>query len=58
METYVVTSDRLIWKRGETVTAKDLANVNIQALLNGGHISPQGVKKSAKPKDTETEKDY
>ena len=52
-----MTSDRLIWGRGATVTAKDLEHVNIQALIDGGHISPQGVKKSAKTKDIETEKD-
>ena len=57
METYLVTSDRLIWGRGAIVTAKDLQYVNIQALINSGHISPQGVKKSAKTKDIETEKD-
>ena len=55
METYLVTSDRLIFKRGDIVTAKDLQHVNIQLLINGGHISPQVVKKSAKTKDTETE---
>jgi len=58
METYLVTSDRLIFKRGDIVTAKDLEHVNIPLLIGGGHISPQGVKKSAKTKDTETEKDY
>ena len=57
METYLVTSDRLIFKRGDIVTAKDLQHVNIQLLVEGGHISPQVVKKSAKTKDTETEKD-
>ena len=57
METYLVTSDRLIWARGAIVTATDLENVNIEALINGGHISPQGLKKSAKTKDTETDKD-
>jgi hypothetical protein len=57
METYLVTSDRLIWGRGAIVTAKDLEYVNIEALVNSGHISPQGLKKSAKTKDTETEKD-
>jgi hypothetical protein len=58
METYLVTSDRLIWARGATVTTTDLEYVNIQALIDGGHLSPQGVKKSAKTKDIETEKDY
>ena len=57
METYLVTSDRLSFKRGDIVTAKDLENVNIKLLVDGGHLSPQGVKKSAKTKDTETEKD-
>ena len=57
METYLVTSDRLIWARGAIVTTTDLEHVNVQALIDGGHLSPQGVKKSAKTKDTETEKD-
>ncbi len=59
METYLITSNRLSFKRGDIVTAKDLQHVNIQLLISGGHISPQGVKKSAKTKDieTETEKD-
>jgi hypothetical protein len=57
METYLVTSDRLVWGRGAILTAKDLEYVNIEALVNSGHISPQGLKKSAKTKDTETEKD-
>jgi hypothetical protein len=57
METYLVTSDKLIWARGAIVTVTDLEHVNVQALIDGGHISPQGVKKSAKTKDIETEKD-
>jgi len=57
METYLITSDRLSFKRGEIVTAKDLTDANIELLVISGHISPQGVKKSAKTKDTETEKD-
>jgi hypothetical protein len=57
METYLITSDKLIWARGAIVSATDLEHVNVQALIDGGHISPQGVKKSAKTKDIETEKD-
>lgn len=57
METYLVTSDRLSFKRGDIVTAKDLEYANIKLLIDGGHLSPQGVKKSAKTKDIETEKD-
>ena len=62
MNTYIVTSERLTgFQRGDVVTDKDLNGANIEALLDSGHIvehvSAQTVKKSAKTKDIETEKD-
>lgn len=57
MATYIVTSDRLAgFKRGDQLDAKDIDG-NIEHLIEAGHISPQGSKKSAKTKDTDTEKD-
>ena len=58
MTNYVVISNRLSgFKRGETVTDQDLQGVDIEALLDAGHISAQIIKKPAKTKDTETDKD-
>ena len=57
MATYIVTSDRLAgFNRGDVVESTDL-DADIERLLEAGHISPQGPKKSAKTKDIETEKD-
>jgi hypothetical protein len=41
MTTYVVTSDLLSRKRGETFTDDELPGVNIAALLDGGHLQEQ-----------------
>ena len=58
MTSYMVISDRLGgFKRGDTVTDKDLEGVNVEALIEGGHLSTQTTKKSGKTKDTETDKD-
>jgi len=58
MNIFIVTSDRLGGlKRGETVTDKDLEGVDVEALIEGGHLSTQSAKKSGKTKDTETDKD-
>jgi hypothetical protein len=62
MNTYIVTSDRLAgFRRGDVISDKDLEGANVEALLDAGHIvehvSAQTVKKSAKTKDIETEKD-
>jgi hypothetical protein len=58
MNIFIVTSDRLSGlKRGETVTDKDLEGVDVEALVDGGHLSTQSTKKSGKTKDTETDKD-
>ena len=57
MATYIVTSDRLIWARGTVLDAAELVDVNIDGLIDAGHISTHSVKKPAKTKDTETEKD-
>ena len=56
MANYIVTSTRLAgFEPGDIVTDSDLEGSNIEALIEGGHISTQTVKKSAKPKITETE---
>ncbi len=55
MATYIVTSDRLIWKRGTVLDVTDLVDVNIDGLIDGGHISTHSVKKPAKTKTNETE---
>ena len=53
MANYLVTSTRLAgFKPGDVVTTTDLDGVNIEALIEGGHISTQTAKKSAKTKDT------
>ena len=58
MTSYMVISDRLGgFKRGDTVTDKDLEGVNVEALIDSGHLSTQSTKKSGKTKDTETDKD-
>lgn len=55
---YTVTSDRFAgFKRGDTVTDKDLVGVDVEALVEAGHLSTQSTKKSGKNKDTETDKD-
>jgi len=54
MANYLVTSTRLAgFKPGDVVTSTDLDGVNIEALIEGGHISTQTAKKSAKTKDTD-----
>jgi hypothetical protein len=57
MATYIVTSDRLAgFKRGDQLDSAQFEG-DIEHLLEAGHISPQSPKKSAKTKDTDTEKD-
>jgi hypothetical protein len=54
MANYIVTSARLAgFEPGDIVTDSDLHGSNINALIEGGHISTQTVKKSAKTKDTD-----
>ena len=56
MANYLVTSTRLAgFEPGDIVTDSDLKGSNIEALIKGGHISTQSVKKPAKTKITETE---
>jgi hypothetical protein len=58
MTSYMVTSDRLGgFKRGDIVTDKDLEGVDVEALVEAGHLSTQSTKKSGKTKETETAKD-
>jgi hypothetical protein len=54
MAKYIVISNRLDGlKRGDVIDDKDLDGVNIQFLLEAGHLSTQETKKPAKTKDTE-----
>lgn len=44
MSTYRITSDNTtLGKHGETVTADNLAGLNVDALIAGGHIEPVSV---------------
>jgi len=57
MAQYLVTSDRLNGlKRGDIVEVSEL-EADVKYLLDAGHISPHTPKKSAKTKDTDTDKD-
>ena len=57
MATYIVTSDRLAgFNRGDVFESTEL-DADIERLVEAGHISPQGSKKSAKTKDTDTDKE-
>ena len=56
MASYKVTSDRIAGKKlGETVTDSDLVDVNIAALVDGGHLEAVRVAKPDK-QFTESEK--
>ena len=56
MATYIVTSNRLNGlQRGDIVQSSDLADVDIQHLVDAGHLSPHTLKKPAKTKIIETE---
>lgn len=48
---YIVTSDRLRWKRGERLDASALEGSNIAALLEAGHLeaAPKKINSPAKP---------
>ncbi len=55
MATYIVTSNRLNGlQRGDIVQSSDLADVDIQHLVDAGHLSPHTLKKPAKTKIIET----
>ena len=44
MSTYKITSDNtVLGKAGDSVTADDLAGLNVDALIEGGHIAPVSV---------------
>ena len=48
MNTYKVTTDNLSGHQaGDTVTEQDLEGVNIDALIEGGHITPTTKTKKA-----------
>ena len=54
MTTYIVTSDRLNGlKRGDSLESSDLDGVDIDHLIEAGHLSTQKATKSAKPITTE-----
>jgi len=56
MAKYVVTSNRLVgYEPGDVIDGNDLDGANIDALIEGGHISTQSARKSAKTKNIETE---
>ena len=56
MSAYIVTSNRLNGlKRGDIVQTADLDGVNVQHLVDAGHLSPHTIKKPAKTKPIETE---
>ena len=49
MTTYKVSSDRLAGhEKGSTVHADELEGVNIEALLEGGHLAEQKTTKAAR----------
>lgn len=55
MTTYKITSDNTtLGKNGETVTADDLAGLNVDALIAGGHLAPVSVtSRKTEKKDAE-----
>ena len=56
MAKYIVTSNRLVgYELGDVIDGNDLDGANIDALIEGGHISTQSARKSAKTKNIETE---
>ena len=56
MAKYIVTSNRLVgYEPGDVIDGNDLDGTNIDALIEGGHISTQSARKSAKTKNIETE---
>ena len=55
MATYIVNSNRLDGlKRGDIVTDKDLNGVNVEHLLDAGHLSVHKQPKPAKTITTDT----
>lgn len=54
MTTYKVLSDRLAGReKGSKVTADELAGVNIDALIQAGHLAEQKANKAAKSAESE-----
>lgn len=41
MTTYKVLSDNVTWPQGSTVTDEQLDGLNVQALIDGGHLKPE-----------------
>lgn len=44
MTTYKVLSDNLTWPQGSTIDDEKLEGLNVQALIDGGHIKPENSK--------------
>ena len=57
MTQYRITSDRLeAGKKGATVAADDLAGLNIDALISGGHLEVVSAPAKTKTNDNTEEK--
>jgi hypothetical protein len=50
-----VMSSRLVWPAGTVLTVKELAGCNINALVEGGHLSPVTDRKRTSVRDTAEE---
>lgn len=44
MTTYKVLSNKLVWPQGTTISDKELDGLNVQALVDGGHIKAENSK--------------
>jgi len=52
MTTYKITSDKTsLGKQGESVSADDLAGLNVEALVSAGHLEPVSISKKHDKKD-------
>lgn len=53
---FTVTSDLLVFAtNGSTVTDKDCDGCNVEALIEGGHLTPKSAVPSNEPVSPETE---
>jgi len=51
MATYKISSDKTsLGSKGATVSADDLAGLNVDALVAGGHLEPVSISSSKKEK--------
>jgi len=42
--TYKVLSDNMVWPQGTTISDSDLEGLNVQALVDGGHLKAENSK--------------